>query len=506
MDRTKNVTRNILWGFLSRVIQTLIPFFTRTAILYVLGSLYLGLSSLFVSVLGMLNLSELGLSSAIIYSMYKPLAEGDDDKVCELLSFYRKCYYVVGTIILAGGLALMPFLKYFITGEYPKDVNIYIIYLVYLFNTVVSYFLFAYKKALLQANQRADVESNITSLISIVQHLLQVAAVLLFKSYYTYLFILPCMTLLNNLMISRTVKKMYPQFVCRGILGKVERQNLFRQIKGLVFQKIGNVVLGSVDNIVISSFFGLTILAYYNNYYFIASSLFGVIAVVSNSLKLSIGNVIATESIEKNYDNFKTFNLLYTMMVSWLSIGYLCCVQPFMLIWVGKDKMFSDGMALLFAIYIFISKWCDMLYVYQEAKGMWWRMRWVPMAAAVVNLVTNILLCMWIGLPGILISTIISIIFIYDIGYSKILYADYFTGQGEYTRYVIRQLYYLAAQVTLWGFCYGICFCLRAKTWPLQVLQAILCIFLASVVMILEYAWLPEFDKAKKYLLKIIKR
>lgn len=504
MDRTKNASRNIVWGMVNRIITALLPFLSRTIILYRLGSLYLGIGSLFTSVLGMLSLAELGFSSAIIFSMYKPIAEEDNDMVCALLLFYRRCYRVIGSVILILGLALIPFLKYFIKGDYPENINIYVVYLIYLFNTVISYMLFAYKKSLLQANQRADVDSKISMVTMIVQHILQIVLVLWFGDYYLFVMVMPFMTLAGNLLVNARTNKMFPQYVCRGTLYREYYHSLMKKLGGLIFQKIGNVVLGSVDNIVISAFLGLTVLACYNNYYCIIAALFGMIGVVSNSLKGGVGHAVAKDSLEKNYKNFNTFNLLYTMMVSWISICFLCFVQPFMELWVGENYMLPDHIALLAAVYIFTFKWCDMLYVYQEAKGIWWRTKFVPLTAAAVNLAVNITLVKRIGLPGILISTIVSVLFIYDLGYAKILFREYFTDTGGFRRYIIRQIYYLFGEILLLSFCTAICLAFPAGSLWLRWLRSFGCALMASLLLILEYKWLPEFHEARQYVARML--
>ena len=165
IERTKNAVRNILFGTVNRVINIILPFISRTVILYVMGTKYLGLSSLFSSILSFLSLAELGVGGAMVYSMYRPIAQNDHKTICALLNLYRRLYRTIGLVVLALGVALMPFLGVLVTEELPGDVNLYILYALYLINAVLSYWLFAYKNALLQAHQRTDVNSAIGSVI-----------------------------------------------------------------------------------------------------------------------------------------------------------------------------------------------------------------------------------------------------------------------------------------------------------------------------------------------------
>ena len=173
-DRIKNTRRNAIWGIVNKFITILLPFITRTVLIYVLGVEYVGINGLFSSILQVLSLAELGFSSAIVYSMYKPLAENDNDVVCALLQFYKKIYRCIGSIVLIIGVALIPFLKYLISGSCPSDVNIYVVYIIYLLNTSCSYFLFAYKKSLLSAVQRQDIISKVAMINKIISSFIHV--------------------------------------------------------------------------------------------------------------------------------------------------------------------------------------------------------------------------------------------------------------------------------------------------------------------------------------------
>ena len=128
--RTKRAFSNGLVSIAGKLILMLAPFFLRMVIIAKLGIEYLGLNSLFSSLLSMLSLTELGFGSAVIFSMYKPMAEGNDQEVCALLNFYKNIYRAVGGIITVVGLVFLPFLKSFVVSDYPEDINIYIVYLI----------------------------------------------------------------------------------------------------------------------------------------------------------------------------------------------------------------------------------------------------------------------------------------------------------------------------------------------------------------------------------------
>ena len=91
-SRTRNATRNMMFGTLLKIYQMIVPFLMRTVMIYFMGVQYVGLNSLFTSILQVLNLAELGVGSAMVYSMYKPIAEEDTATICALMRLY-KIYY-----------------------------------------------------------------------------------------------------------------------------------------------------------------------------------------------------------------------------------------------------------------------------------------------------------------------------------------------------------------------------------------------------------------------------
>lgn len=508
LSRTENASRNILWGILYKVFSLGLPFITRTVMIYTLGMQYVGLGSLFSSILQVLSFTELGIGSALVFSMYKPIAEADDEKVCALLKFYRKTYRIIGIVILLLGLSVMPFLDKLIASDLPNGVNLQILFSIYLLNSVIGYFLYAYKQSLFTASQRTDMISKIGMCLQLLSSIAQISVLVFVRNYYIFVIIIPVITCLNNICVGILTDKCYPEYRCRGQLESKELKSIEKKVGGMVFQKIGGIVLSSADTIVISAFLGLTTLAIYQNYYYIISSIFGFLAVIMQSIIAGIGNSVVTETTSKNYNDFKKFNFIYIWIVSWCTICLLCLCQPFMKLWVGQENMLGNRMVILFAIYFFVHKWCDMLYVYQEACGIWWETRFVPLLAAVVNLIVNIVLVITIGLPGILISTIISVVFIYDIGYAKVLFNTYFKKiRGGLKSYWTRQLIYLltvicASIATVW-----LCSCLNISSSFLQIVAyGVVCVVVPNLFFFVAWRKLIEFDYIKEIANKIIKK
>lgn len=412
IDRAKNASRNIMFGVLLKLYQVICPFIIRTAMIYLLGMEYVGLNSLFNSILQVLNLTELGVGTAMVFSMYKPIADEDHDKISKLMELYKVYYRIIGFIIAVIGLAITPIIPKLISGDSQIPLNIYYLYWINLGYTVLSYWLFAYKNSILQAHQRNDIISKITLVANTATYLIQFSLLILFKNYYLYLLGMLFGQALNNIITSIIADRMYPQYKAKGKLSIKEIKEINQRVKDLFTSKIGGVIQNSVDTIVISAFLGLTLLAKYNNYYYIMNSLFGFIIILFNSCLAGIGNSLVVESKDKNYQDFKKISLLTEWLAGFCSCCLLCLYQPFMKLWVGEKNTLEIGVVICIAVYFYIIVTNQMLCLYKDAAGIWHKDRYRPLVTALVNLSLNLASVKLLGLYGVVLSTVISMLFV----------------------------------------------------------------------------------------------
>lgn len=410
IERTKNTVRNVVFGFGLKVVNIILPFISRTVILYVLGSQYLGLNSLFHSILSFLSLAELGVAAALIYTMYKPIAENDTEMIKALLNLYKKLYRIIGTVILVAGAMLMPFLDSLVHGDVPGDINIYVLYLLYLINTVLSYWLFSYKSAVLYAYQRNDIESKIGFLITPISYIVMLGCLLITKNYYWYIVWQPVFTVLTNIIRLIIVNKHFPDLKPEGEVSKETKKSITKKVVALLGAKLNTVVLNAADNIVMSAFLGLTVIAIYGNYYYIMSSIITFLAIVYSSMTAGLGNSLQTETLEKNYKDFEKFSFMNSWLVGWCTVCLVCLYQPFMRIWVQDEElMFPFYVVLQLGLYFYIYQIRKIPVVYKDAAGIWWEDRFRPYVCMVVNVALNVLLVQLIGVSGIILSTVFSL-------------------------------------------------------------------------------------------------
>lgn len=505
-SRTQKAKRNILFELMNAVVKNVLPFVTRTVMIYVLGKMYLGLSSLFTSILQVLSLAELGFGSAVVYSMYKPLAEEDHAAVNALLNLYRKIYRVIGLCILALGLAVMPFLRRLISGEIPAGINLYLLYGVSLADTVISYFLFAYKKSLLQANQRSDIISKINMVLNAAGSFLRIGILLIARNYYLYCLVAPCVTIGQNLLADAAVRRMYPQYSCEGDVPAEQVDKIRKNVTGLVTYKIGGVFRNSFDSIVLSSFLGLGVLGCYNNYYYIINTIINLMQTVTNSMIASIGNKLVLATKAENHADFQKFQLGYMWINAWCTVCLYCLYQPFMRLWVGEDMMFSDSVMIVFCVYFFVRLMNLLCYAYRQAAGLWWEDRYRPLVEAFSNLLLNVILVRYIGVLGVLLSTVLTLIPFNTIWGSYVLYSKFFTEE-KYSKYLLRLCYYAAA--ALIG-CVATGYC--CQMLPVESLVGVLiargcvCVVVPNILFLLLFRPLPEFAACVQFGKKLLLR
>lgn len=411
-DRTQNASRNVVFGIVQKLYQLLIPFIMRSAMIYWMGVEYLGLDGLFTSVLSVLNLAELGVGSAMVYSMYKPIAIDDKPTIFALMKLYKIYYRIIGCIVLCGGMILLPFIPKLISGGVPNGLNVYILYLLNLISTVISYWLYAYKNCLLQAYQRSDMVSKVTMCANTIRYILQFILLYFFRNYYYYLVVALLSQALINITTAFITDRLFPGYKAEGNLPRDTKRDINHRIRDLFTAKIGAVVVDSVDTLVISAFLGLAVLGIYQNYYYIVTAITGIVNIMMTSCVAGIGNSIVVERKEKVFSDMKVLTFLIASVDCVCTLCMLALYNPFMEIWVGPNNMLSFSAVICFCIYFYIKQINTLLNIYKDAAGIWHEDRFRPLVTAFANLGMNLLMVQFWGIYGVLLSTVLSMFFV----------------------------------------------------------------------------------------------
>ena len=411
-SRTEYSILNIFTGVGGYFLNTVLGFVCRMVFVKCLSADYLGVNGLFTNILTMLSLAELGVGSAIVYALYKPLAENDEEKIASLMRLYSKAYRMIGTLIAVVGLALMPFIKLIIQEQPNISESIYLLYGINLFNTASSYF-FSYRSSLLIAAQRNYIVSGINYAITILQSVLQMVFLLKFRNYLGYLLIQTAGTFVFYILVSYVATKQFPFIRKKDVkpLPKNEQKMLFSNIRDLMIYKVSSLLVNSTDNILITFFNGLATTGIASNYTLLVNTLNSLLSQVFNGLTASIGNHNASESGEKRYQMFSFLNMMNFWIFGWAALGIFFCSSDLVQLCFGEEYVLSTEIPFVMALNFLSVGMMNAVWTYKHTLGLFHYGRFIQFFTGILNIVFSVLLGTYWGLFGILFATFIARLF-----------------------------------------------------------------------------------------------
>lgn len=497
--RVKNSINNIVTGLVGQLIITITGFITRTFFIRVLGSTYLGVSGLFSNILTLLSFAELGIGQAIIFSLYKPIAENDKDKICTLMKLYEKVYRFLFVFVMVIGLALLPLLPYII-----KDIdsipNIRIIYVLYVINSAISY-LFAYRSSFVTACQKNYILNAISFTSNIIMCVFQVVSLLIFRNYFVYLGIQILFGFIPNIIMYIYTGKMYPFLNKKDYtpLSKSELKKITDNVKALILYKVGTLALSSTDNIIISSFVGIVKVGIYSNYTLLTSTVSGFLSSIFANITASIGNLNAKENDDKKLHIFNVINLATFWFYAVCSICLFICMTPFIHIWIGDEYVLPLSTSLIIALNVYIGGMLFAPFNYRQTMGIFVEGKWRPIISAIINIVVSIIFAKWWGLTGVLWGTAVARLTtnVWFDPYLVFKRGMYTSPIPYYIDYVKKAVLFIAVGVLCW-FITGY---IPDSGILLVFLKAVVAFAISNGVILLFYFRSEEF----KYLFDVVK-
>jgi O-antigen/teichoic acid export membrane protein len=407
--RTVNSMKNAATGIGGKSLTIILQFISRTVFIYTLGKEYLGISSLFSNILHVLSITELGIGTAIVYSLYKPLVDKDEYSVSANMNFLRKAYFVVGSIVGVIGLILIPFLPS-IMKETTNLVNINLVYILYLFQSVSSYWFFAYKSLLLKADQKSYIINISKYLLLLFSVCLQIIILIVLRSFILYTIVGITSNIALNLIISYRVDKLYPYLkkYKDARLLEDEKRSVYKNLFGVSMYKINSTIVRSTDSIIISSFIGTIAVGLYSNYHLIVNTLVTMSKLFFSSFTASVGNLFVSEDKEKSEFIFRCLSFLSFWLYGFAAITLWILFNPFIRLWVGEEYLFDSYIVLVIVLDFLLDGYQQVSIAYKDACGLFWKGRYRPLATGVINIVASVILAPRIGIAGVLLGTIIS--------------------------------------------------------------------------------------------------
>ncbi|MDU4323849.1 hypothetical protein [uncultured Clostridium sp.] len=407
-SRTRNSLINMGAAFGNQLLITLLSLISRTVFITALGSQYLGINGLFTNILSIISLAESGIGSSIIFSLYKPVAENDEEKILVLMNLYKKAFRVIALIVFLLGILMMPFLKYMMNDGTTVN-NIYLIYLIFVINSASSY-LFSYKISFLNVSQKNYIPTNIYSIFSIIAVLLKIVIIYFTKNYILYLIVDSIITIISSITVAKVTDRMYP-FLKRKTNEKLDRNtknDIVKNVKALIIHNIGGRVVFGTDNLLISSFVSVVAVGLYSNYNMLINIAKTFINTIFNSIEHSVGNLIAEEDNKKVYQIFKITMFCNFWIYSFFAIAMYICLEPAINVWIGKEYLMGKEIVGILMISFYISGMRRSIITIKSKAGIFHEDRFAPLFEAAINLIGSIILVKLLGISGIFIGTIIS--------------------------------------------------------------------------------------------------
>lgn len=394
-------------------------FVVQKVLVYTMGTDYNGLNGLFGSIISMMSLADLGIGTAIIYHMYRPVAENDKERINSLLLFYKKCYLVISGIVLVIGLAVSLFLPYLV-GEANIHDNIYLIFALFLIDCLCSYFL-AYKRSILYADLMNYVADLIYFATYMLQNALQIYVLLIYRNFVLFLIVKSMGKVISNLLMSIYITRKYPYTRTHSAqpLDKATRQDIYQKVHGLLCHKLGQLLVTGSDSIVLTGVLGLGAMNLYTNYHLIIGGITSLLNKIFETLTNSVGNFLLDSNPEKRYDVYKKIDFLDFWLFGCTAAGMYAVLQPLVLLWLGKDFLLGKRIVFVLVINFYLEGMRGSVITFKNAAGIFHQDRRIPIIEAVINLVTSIVLAKLFGIAGVFMGTIISAGIVYFYSYPK---------------------------------------------------------------------------------------
>lgn len=406
--RILNSLKNISTGMIYFFLNTILGFISRTIFIKVLGQTYLGVNGLVSNVISMLSLAELGISTAINFSLYKPLSEKDDKKIALLMKFYKKAYSIIGIVVFIIGLCITIFSDYLVKDS-ANIKEFKLILFLNVINVSLSYFM-TYKTTLLNADQKGYKLLSINIVFNILNIFLQIVALITTKNYIIYIVVNMIVLIFQRIYTNKMIDDMYDvlEYDTDENLDKNELLLIIKNVKAMIFHKIGSFCINGTDNIIISHFINIKTVGLYSNYSMLIAMISNFGNMIFNSITSSMGNLIATDEGNKRLEVFKKINFIAFWFYSVTAICLFNLINPFIKLWLGSNFIISRDIIFIVLLNYYLTGMRVPLAIVKSSAGIYNEDKYIPLIQSALNLVISIVLVKKIGLLGVFIGTLLS--------------------------------------------------------------------------------------------------
>ncbi len=484
-SRTRQVALNATASLATQLLMIVLNFVSRTVFIRTLGVEYLGVNGLFSNVLNILSFAELGIGNAIIFSLYKPLAENNEERLCSLMQLYKKFYLVISGVVMIIGLAIIPFLGIVIKGKPNIEENLIIIYLFYLLDTALSY-LYIYKQSIITADQKQYVVTTILTLASVLRITGQIVVLYLTRNFILFLLINLVFRVAGNVYCSHVADKRYPFIKNKSTpLPKEDTRKIITDVKSMAAYKFGSIILNSSDSIIISAMVSITSVGLVSNYIMIILACKNILNSITRSFTASLGNLNAVGTEIQKYNVFNKVLLITAWLYGMASIGIITVSKYFVEVWVGQEFVMSNLVVAAIVSEFYVSGIHTLESHYRYTMGFFVKGRIAPMMAALLNIVLSVWFCYMWGIVGVFIATSLSRVATLGIIDSIIIFKNGFHRNPII--YFVKNTEFLVLFILIGFLCSWIIKPIDLQGWMGVIVKILTVVVVFNTIMILLY-------------------
>ncbi len=510
--RSKKVLINSIFGMAGYAILMLSNFITRSVFVDQLGLSMAGVDTTFKNFLQVLSLAELGLSTGLLYKLYKPIEDKDNREIKKVLNFYKQAYKVIASIFMGGAVVLSLVVNFFVEDTDKSPLYISFLFILYAADTVASY-LFANRKALIVADQNNYIVNRNDAFISLITLISQVTLLYLTKSFIIYALVKIVCRLIGASFIGNKFRKMYPEIAkdkSKETITGDEKKSLIKNMSAMLCHRIGGVSVTATGSAIISKMLGTVQAGIYGNYTIITTALMQLVTQVFNGVTASFGSIITVESKEVIYKRFKLLYFFNYLIFSFFTVSVGVIIQPFMKLWMHGDpnSLFQDRTVVLLLCYFYVFGIRRVILMAKDSAGLYRQDQWFAIIEAVLNIVMSVGFVYWFkSVDGIILANILSMLIIPLWTQPYLVYKYVLEAKliGYYVRYVL----YFAMTAGLYVVTSLVANRLTGNINNIFVdliIRAVLCVAIPNLINVVVFARTQEFKDLLTLLLGVVKK
>ncbi len=488
-SRTKMSQRNFVFSIVGRLVGMITSFVGRGVFVRTLSTEYLGLGGFFGNIFSVVSLCELGLGAAISQSLYKPLARQDECAVSGIVTYFSKVCRVIAAVTTVVSICIMPFLGRLVKTELDMPV-IMTAFMLFTLHSAVSYLL-SPKCMLVVCDQRMYVVTLVRSIFGVLALVLQSAMLILTGNYILYLVCRILVLTVEDIVINRYADRNYPCLALRRNVSREYKNNLYTNVKALMWHKVGGVLSRSTDSLLLTYFVGLSGMGKYSNYALVIGTIGAFFDVAINAVSASVGNLGAGDRGRKSEEVMRKMYFINFWLLTVGTSVIVCTLNPFISLWLGEDMLFTNAEMLVIVSSFYFSCIRDPVQIFVSTYGLFKESRHIPVLRAVFNLVLSVIFVVKMGVSGVFLGTALSTVLVPLCGEVRVLYKHGFSlDAGDFYKEMFG---YIATS----ALCVSVSFLLTMgmRVNVISVVMRAVCAFCVSNALLLVFAsGKPYFD------------